>query len=104
MYTRSYTEDSNLTLPEGYSGTMLESERPVEDVKNEAETEATAPVSGWLSGLGGLGSFLRPAHLKDFKLGTEELLIGAVALFLLFSKNGDKECAIMLLLTLFITK
>lgn len=35
-------------------------------------------------------------------IGTEEILIIGVALFLLLSKGGDKECAIMLLLLLFI--
>ncbi len=35
-------------------------------------------------------------------IGTEEILIVAVAIFLLFSKSGDKECAIMLFLLLFI--
>lgn len=34
--------------------------------------------------------------------GTEELLIIGIALFLLFSKNGDKECSLILLFLLFI--
>ena len=38
------------------------------------------------------------------KIGTEEILIIATALFLLFSKSGDKECAIMLGLLLFVAK
>ena len=42
-------------------------------------------------------------RLFDFKMGCEELLIIGVALFLLFSKEGDVECAIMLLLLLFIS-
>jgi hypothetical protein len=37
-----------------------------------------------------------------FDIGTEEILIVAVAVFLLLSKSGDKECAIMLLLLLFV--
>jgi hypothetical protein len=37
-----------------------------------------------------------------FKFGTEEILIIGVALFLIFSKSADIECAIMLLLLLFI--
>ena len=37
-----------------------------------------------------------------FKIGGEELLIIALSLFLLFSKDGDKECALMLLGLLFI--
>ena len=38
--------------------------------------------------------------ISDF--GTEELLIIGIALFLLFSKNGDKECSLILLFLLFI--
>ncbi len=35
-------------------------------------------------------------------IGIEEILILATAAFLFFSKEGDKECAIMLMLLLFI--
>ena len=45
------------------------------------------------------GDFLGNAF-SDF--GTEELLIIGVALFLLLSKNGDKECAFILLFLLFV--
>ena len=38
--------------------------------------------------------------LSDF--GTEELLIIGIAIFLLLSKSGDKECSLMLLFLLFI--
>ena len=48
---------------------------------------------------GSLGSVL---SLDKFKLGAEELLLIGLALFLLFSKEGDKECAIILLLLLFV--
>lgn len=40
------------------------------------------------------------AHL--LRGGTEDLLILAIALILFFSKNGDKECAILVLLLLFV--
>lgn len=103
MYTRSYGDNPALTPPEGYSGTMLDTEQ-INEREDEAAAETSAPVSNIFSGLGGLGSLLHTRRLGDFKIGTEELLIAAVALFLLFSKNGDKECAIMLLLTLFVTK
>ena len=36
------------------------------------------------------------------KFGTEEILIIAAALLLFFSKSGDKECAVMLGLLLFV--
>ena len=35
-------------------------------------------------------------------IGTEEILIIATAAFLFFSKGGDRECALILLLLLFI--
>ena len=35
-------------------------------------------------------------------LGTEEILLIGIALFLLFTKNGDTECAVMLLFLLLI--
>lgn len=53
------------------------------------------PISNLFSGFGGLKN-----GLSD--IGTEEILIIGVALFLLLSKGGDKECAVMLLLLLFI--
>ena len=54
-----------------------------------------------------LGKFL-PEGLKSllcfdsFHIGTEEILIITLALFLLFSKGGDKECSLILLLLLLI--
>lgn len=46
-----------------------------------------------------LGGLIKP---DSFKIESEEILIGAVALFLLFSKDRDIECAAMLFLLLFI--
>ena len=82
-----------------------------------AEEEASAPVKeereSVLTGLfgrlptltsifkGGSG-FLDSLPIKMPKIGSEEILILGIAFFLLFSKNGDKECAIMLLLLIFI--
>lgn len=48
------------------------------------------------------GSMHSVLGLDRFKLGAEELLLIGLALFLLFSKEGDKECAIILLLLLFV--
>ena len=47
----------------------------------------------------GKGNFLK-STFSDF--GTEELLILGVALFLLLSKDGDKECALILLFLIFV--
>ena len=53
------------------------------------------PISNIFSGL----DIFRDGSLK---LGSEEILLIGVALFLFFTKGGDKECAIMLLLLLLI--
>ena len=52
-------------------------------------------LSKWLGGFSGVG-------ILPKRLGTEEILIIATALFLFFSKSGDKECAIMLALLLLV--
>ena len=41
-------------------------------------------------------------YKKELKLGIEEILILSVALFLFFSKDGDKECALLVALLFFI--
>ena len=48
---------------------------------------------------GGIGNFLK---LDKFRFGSEEILLIGIELFLLLSKDGDKECAVMLLLLLFV--
>ena len=53
------------------------------------------PIKSFFSGMDfGKLSFLR--------IGTEEILIIGLAIFLFLSRDGDKECAILLLLLLFI--
>ena len=109
MYTRdfSYENEGGINIPEKYSGTAFENEARYEEVHKGGES--SEPVGNMLSSF----SKLIPKKLfstdvfKSIKggfesFGTEELLIIAIALFLLFSKDGDRECAIMLLLVLFI--
>lgn len=126
MYTRSYTDEpSGIMIPEGYDGAALR-QGPSEDIlpppditenKNPWEVgdetvEASAdardseergsilaslPFGNYLS------SFFKKGRFSLQNIGFEELLIAGVALYLLFSKDGDKECAIMLLILLFIT-
>ena len=43
-----------------------------------------------------------PCSEDGLSLGTEEILIIIIALYMFFSKDGDKECGIMLALLLFI--
>ena len=125
MYTRSYfTEDKKIDIPENYDGNAFREngdpfkENVTEDAfsredrseENQKATEASAipsffgrlPISKLLSGLGGF-SFKEGSILGVCQnFGAEEILIGAVALYLFFSKDGDRECAIMLLILLFI--
>ena len=104
MYTREYDDGIPTSLPEGYSGTMLSEERKDEREDTKAEPVSSSPL-GFLEKLKGnpLTSLFGGFGKGEFKLGIEEILIGATALFHLFSKDGDKECGIMLLLLLFIT-
>ena len=102
MYTGRYRSDGDVEIPEGYDGTML-NERDAHDAAPSEIDEVGAPA-GIFTGIlhGGLEKFLGFPLLGEMKIGIEEILIGATALFLLTSHNGDKECAIMLLLLLFV--
>ena len=131
MYTRSYyPEEERLTVPENYDGTALRESilgesytPPTEQTREEKKelrapwdiphTEESIPTSAEekksiASGLFEKFPIGKLLGTKDFfrgsinKIGTEEILLVGIALFLLFSKNGDKECAIMLLLLLFV--
>ena len=124
MYSRSYITDSreSITPPENYDGNAFIEPRVTQnhtvavthgemrsvgnDVREETVSECTAePASTSVGGSvltsllgrwGGISPFRMP------KIGTEEILIIATALFLFLSKEGDRECAIMLLLLLVI--
>ena len=100
--------------PENYSGTAIGEDVPTNDSAEKTanpwektddvpkKEERTAPVFADLFSGKGLGGLFRGGGIrglvKDF--GMEEVLIIAVAVFLLLSKDGDKECAVMLLLLL----
>ena len=76
-----------------------EREPKIENISEEVSVGAIP--KGFLSGIlpHGLGGIFE----KGFpSLGTEEILLVAVAAFLFFSKGGDRECALMLLLLIFI--
>ena len=130
MYTRPYNDAGHgIVIPESYGGTLLrENDRLVEKEEitgSEAEdssgknpweedkkedkdvhkSEETVETFSFLSKLP-FGNLLQKFGLNGnfglHKLGKEEILIIATAAFLFFSKDGDKECAIMLLLLLFL--
>ena len=107
MYTTSYNdENSGIAIPDGYGGTLLGES----DASHDEQIAATASAEpkemrgSILSGLFGTlpQKFLSGSILEGFRLGSEELLILAAAALLFFTRGGDKECAIMLVLLLFI--
>ncbi len=121
MYSRSFfTDDKNPpTPPENYSGTALSEDEPLAEEHEECNAsaqqcgcpplphekpqkdESAGIFSKFFGQSGGIFGFLG-GEKRGFlsHIGTEEILIIAVAMFLLFSKEGDKECAVMLLLLL----
>ena len=104
MYSRNYFENELPTpaVPENYVGTTFGAEHEQAPEESEAAPVMAKPSAAPNTGL--LGALNLPflSGIKLPEIGSEEILIIAVALFLLFSQNGDKECAIMLLLLLLV--
>ena len=107
IYSRSYGEGGALSLPDSYNGTAFD--RTAEDRgdihSEKAEEKETVSTSAEPTGF--IDRILKSIPFFDFgsggfHLGTEEVLIAAVAAMLFFSKGGDKECALLLLARLFI--
>ena len=84
----------------------MEEERELKECLTEPFEESKGEKVGLFERLSQNGffkkRFLGLIKSDSFKIGSEEILIAALALFLLFSKDGDLECAAMLLLLLFI--
>ena len=132
MYSRSYIGSQGTAIPDGYDGIAIKESEILEktdtyeekrdvssnksaeninpwEAKNLSEAEKSEESVGAFSHLGSslgnlLGGVKLPflSALKMPKIGTEEILILIAAAYLLFSKDGDKECAIILILLLFI--
>ena len=126
MYTRSFTgaDERSTALPPGYDGTAFEgsqsSEKRDTGIALETFSEnsfepAAKKCDEQKEGGGGLFSRFMPLFsslfssgdgssgiLKFPKIGTEEILIIATALFLFLSRDGDRECAVILLLLLIV--
>ncbi len=102
MYTRDFgADETRRNVPDAYCGNLFteECEAPVHNEDSDTK-EGTASVFHSI-----LGKTFDFKSLPFFKkgFGTEEILIIGIAAFLLFSKGGDKECAIILLLSLFLS-
>ena len=110
MYTRSfYKEDGGIFMPEKYDGVALQKPQEEEPCQEGHEREGppdekkeSDSVFNLLGGNFSKKLFSGDSIFKRFGIGVEEVLIIAVAAFLFFSREGDKECALMLLALLFI--
>ena len=107
MYSRSYPTRQG--IPESYGGTALREEEcyapESESVADEHEECGAMPrestrLPDFLSGFGGFFDGLG-LHMPK-KIGMEEILIGAIALFLIFSDEKDIVLGALLLLLIFI--
>ena len=131
MYSRSYYDTDGVahTLSGSYGGTVLRDEPPpvhtprppCDGVVQKEITKCSPPEDGAsqvgcvkevaldepeVSFFDKLTSRARgklPIKLIPDKFGLEELLIIGLALYLFFTKSGDKEFALMLIALIFIT-
>lgn len=123
MYTRTYSDDRHsILIPESYGGTALkdsvlrdskeaedkgknpweESDGAAVDDAPSDESEKTFSNVSKPQAPSFLSNIFKNSNFGLQNIGKEELLLIATAAFLFFSKDGDKECAIMLLLLLFL--
>ena len=107
MYMRSYgAEEERMPLPSGYDGTAFEkeiNEKAAEDVAEALAPEEKTEEAGLslkLPFFKGFGTF--KGIKLPFDLGGEDLVLLGLALLLFFTKDGDRECALMIALLLFI--
>ena len=113
MYSRSYP--GGVEPPERYDGAAIARTEEYEGEENESSRASEAesePVmsrpssNGLFSGISLdslLGGFLQKGRFNLSSIGLEEILIIIAALYMMFSKDGDRECAVMLIILLFIT-
>ena len=99
MYSRAYgDQEDGIIIPDSYSGTAISAAKEDEDAQSVSaqpkDRDGIIPL---------LAQTLKGFGLGLPKIGMEELLIIGVAALLLFSKEKDIECGLMLLGLLFIT-
>ena len=105
MYARPYKDAEIQALPPHYDGVAFtdavqnEKECVESTTQKEDAPQASADPLGISRFLG--ADIFR--GIKFPKIGTEELLLIAAAAFLFFSRDGDKECAILILMLIFLS-
>jgi hypothetical protein len=108
-------EDAPKSIPKSADVKFTTSPAPPDPKLTTTDEPSPEPeaveTGGFLSGiferlplksLFAAGAPLDVSKMRLPRIGTEEILIAGLALFLFFSKDGDKECAVLLLLLLFI--
>lgn len=108
MYTRNFSrDDEGISIPQNYDGTSLlydgsQREEKSEECPKIEENKEYTP--SWLDKIGIKSYFPRLDEIfkKGFKLGTEEIIIIALIVFLIFSKSADIESILILIALLFI--
>ena len=112
MYSRSYdsSDEREVSVPLHYDGIAFSEGTPGEEKEDEGDgcASTSAPPSPRspilnIPFLKGLVSSGIPGGVRMPKIGKEELILVAAAAFMFFTDGGDKECAIMLLLLVFLT-
>ena len=101
MYARSYNDSETTQIPAHYDGVAFgdSAQYEVEEIEKAPESVNVSASPSLLARFVG-GDIL--GKIKMPHLQTEELLLLAAAAFLFFSKDGDKECAILILLIVFL--
>ena len=108
MYMRTYeANEERIPLPSGYDGTAFEKEisekaEAIEAKESPPPEEKTEEV-GLFGKIPFLNRFWGANGTKlPFDLSAEDLVLLGLALLLFFTKDGDRECALMIALLLFI--
>ncbi len=107
---QDFKNDEQINSDAAFAPPFFVTEREEEQNQNEAESAGAFSnltnkfsLKSLLPEGGILGSLKKSfPRFSPPKIGTEEILIAALALYLFLSKDGDKECAIMLIILLFI--
>lgn len=106
MYMRSY-EDDKIPVPESYGGTAFSEKCDKEQNQEQKEEVQASAIPKGRDVMGQIFSPVLKFFNKDgFKIpqfGTEEIILLAAAAFLLFGKERDIECALLLVALVFIT-
>ena len=120
MYLGSYKKDDDIRIPKNYNGTyfyegtdnkngsITDESTQKSDVYSETIFEDTGTSNSIQESNIGNENVFERIFGKDIrpcipKFDAEDLLLLGLAAFLFLSKSGDKECAIILALLIFIT-